>query len=63
MLIRMYENKAIQDAGVERPLRVGQTYDVSPVLGAHWVGAGVAVEVAPAPEPAQKREHKGRARA
>jgi hypothetical protein len=48
MLIRMYENKAVQDAGTERPFRVGESYYVSPVIGAQWVAAGVAREVTPA---------------
>jgi len=58
MLIRMYENKAIQDTGTERPFRVGQSYHVSPVLGTQWVAAGVAVEVTPA-DP-HKRAHKAK---
>lgn len=48
MLVRMYEHKALMDAGRERTLSPGVVYDVSPVLGSQWVQAGVAVEEAAA---------------
>lgn len=49
MLVRMYEHKALMDAGRERTFSPGQSYEVSPVLGEQWVRAGVAVEDAAAP--------------
>lgn len=60
MLVRMYEVKAVMDAGRERFYVPGETYAVSPVVGAQWVRAGVAAEATSsrplAPTPPKKRK-------
>lgn len=51
MLIRMRAAVRLQDAGAERPLSIGSTYNVSDVVGRSLLESGVA-ELAPmrAPE-------------
>jgi hypothetical protein len=42
MNIRMYEHKAVMDAGTERSYSPGVTYDVPPVIAEQWVARGMA---------------------
>lgn len=45
MRVRMYEHKAVMDAGRERTFSPGVEYDLPHGLAAPWVAAGCAVAV------------------
>lgn len=42
MNVRMYEHKAVMDAGRERTFSPDVVYDLPPVIAEQWVRSGVA---------------------
>jgi hypothetical protein len=54
MRVRMLVARVLQEAGRERPLSAGETYEVSDATGADLVACGAAVSLAVTAPPERK---------